>query len=302
MPNRMQVDHRQLQAAASRMTLNGDGKGGVKVKLIGKIKPSTDDGLHGDVRRAPRRARAVRSDRHGRRRRAQGRHPRVAEQVQVRLRVTLSREQSQKCTNHRRVAHFLSARGEVRRRGRRLAAASPRRGGIDLPVRMRAWDGSRSGPGRRARCWSSAIAAPCVGCCGRRAKWAWRVRMSPATSTSTATSPTVSAARGRCRPDAAARRSRLRDKAGAVVGRGEAGCHRAAAEAARIRGPAVRSAAHPGAGPRRDRTPLRPVQRLLRAAARRAHGVFVGVLHRTTGSRCTTRSPPSSTWSAASWN
>ena len=42
MPNRMRwtvVHYRPPEA----MTLNGDGKGGVKVKLIGKVKPSGDD-------------------------------------------------------------------------------------------------------------------------------------------------------------------------------------------------------------------------------------------------------------------
>ena len=64
MPNRVNwtiVHYKPPQA----MTLNGDGKGGVKVKLIGKIKPAADRRLDGDVRRAPRRAGAVRSDRHG---------------------------------------------------------------------------------------------------------------------------------------------------------------------------------------------------------------------------------------------
>lgn len=42
MPNRMRwtvVHYRPPEA----MTLNGDGKGGVKVKLIGKVKPHTED-------------------------------------------------------------------------------------------------------------------------------------------------------------------------------------------------------------------------------------------------------------------
>ncbi len=42
MPNRMRwtiVHYRPPEA----MTLNGDGKGGVKVKLIGKVKPRTED-------------------------------------------------------------------------------------------------------------------------------------------------------------------------------------------------------------------------------------------------------------------
>ena len=68
-------------------------------------------------------------------------------------------------------------------------------------------------------------------------------------------------------------------KAGRCAG-GPARRRRAAAEAARVGGPADGSAAHPAARPGRDRAPLRPVQRVLRAAARRAHGVLVGVLHR----------------------
>ena len=74
------------------MTLDGDGKGGVKVKLIGKIRPSEKrpGGFDGPVRRPPRRPRAFRAHRDGRRGRAQGRHPAVARQVQVRLRVTVS--------------------------------------------------------------------------------------------------------------------------------------------------------------------------------------------------------------------
>jgi hypothetical protein len=43
MPNRMKwtvVHYRPPEA----MTLNGDGKGGVKVKLIGKVKPLADGG------------------------------------------------------------------------------------------------------------------------------------------------------------------------------------------------------------------------------------------------------------------
>ena len=70
------------------MTLNGDGEGGVKVKLIGKIKPAAQDPgrVDGDVRRAPRWSGAVRAHRDARRGCAQGRHPGVARQVQVRLR------------------------------------------------------------------------------------------------------------------------------------------------------------------------------------------------------------------------
>src|ERR1700720_2135594 len=53
------------------MTLNGDGRGG----------------RDGDIRRTPRRTGVVRPDRHGGRRRAQGRHPRVTRQIQIGVRV-----------------------------------------------------------------------------------------------------------------------------------------------------------------------------------------------------------------------
>jgi len=83
MPNRISwtiVHFKPPQA----MTLNGDGRGGVKVKLIGKVQPKRERSgrLDRHLRRAPGRSRAVRPDRDGRRRCAQGRHPRVAEQLQ----------------------------------------------------------------------------------------------------------------------------------------------------------------------------------------------------------------------------
>ena len=84
MPNRIKwtiVHYKPPEA----MTLNGDGRGGVKVKLIGKVKPRGRR-LDRHVRRPPRRSGAVRPDRHGGRRCAEGRHPGVAEQVQERLR------------------------------------------------------------------------------------------------------------------------------------------------------------------------------------------------------------------------
>ena len=56
------------------LTLDGDGKGGVKVKLIGRVKPADERGdqLHRHLRRAPGWARAVRPDRDDRRQLAEG--------------------------------------------------------------------------------------------------------------------------------------------------------------------------------------------------------------------------------------
>ena len=84
MPNRIKwtIVHFKPPEA---MTLNGDGVGGVKVKLIGKVKPSGDGStvtfdvhlggpaLFGPIGMVVAAA-------------LQGRHPRVAEQVQERLR------------------------------------------------------------------------------------------------------------------------------------------------------------------------------------------------------------------------
>ena len=53
------------------MTLNGDGRGGVKIKLIARITPKGDDSTV-TLRRPSRWARAVRAHRDGRRGRAQG--------------------------------------------------------------------------------------------------------------------------------------------------------------------------------------------------------------------------------------
>ena len=84
MPNRIKwtiVHYKPPEA----MTLDGVGVGGVKVKLIGKVKPS-GRGVDGHVRRAPRRTRVVRPDRHAGRKCAQGRHPGFVEPLQIRVR------------------------------------------------------------------------------------------------------------------------------------------------------------------------------------------------------------------------
>ncbi|CAA9285402.1 MAG: Cyclopropane-fatty-acyl-phospholipid synthase, partial [uncultured Actinomycetospora sp.] len=69
--------------------------------------------------------------------------------------------------------------------------------------------GTAARPGRRrdrgCRSWSCARAGRCGGCCGSRARWAWRTPTCPATSTSTATSPR---GWGRCGRSCAAARSR----------------------------------------------------------------------------------------------
>ena len=68
--------------------------------------------------------------------------------------------------------------------------------GIELPVRVRAWDGSEAGPADGPVARHPHRAARCAGCCGRRASSAWPAPTSPATSTSTATWPTASAGPG----------------------------------------------------------------------------------------------------------
>ena len=70
------------------------------------------------------------------------------------------------------------------------------------------------------------------------------------------------------------------------------------ASEARIHGRLHSRAPRPGG----DRPPLRPVERLLRAPARRAHGVLVRVLRRRVAGlrRSPTRSAPSSSWCAPS--
>lgn len=59
------------------MTLNGDGVGGVKVKLIAKVAPK----LRRQLRCAPRRPGPARADRHDRRRCIASRHPRIAAEL-----------------------------------------------------------------------------------------------------------------------------------------------------------------------------------------------------------------------------
>ncbi len=88
MPNRIKWTIVHYKPPES-MTLNGVGVGGVKVKLIAKVKPKGDS-VGGQLRRAPRRPGVVRADRHDRRRRIEKRYPRVVAQVRhgVRARLT----------------------------------------------------------------------------------------------------------------------------------------------------------------------------------------------------------------------
>ena len=155
--------------------------------------------------------------------------------------------------------------------------AHPVRAGAGLPVRLRAWDGSEAGPAdgpvvvirsRRALrrlLWSPGRARP------RPA------RTSAAISTSRATSPTASGGCGEFAREhgpgsatcATSRRARRR---------GPPRCDRSAAAPAdaeaQVAGRLHSRAPRPG----RHRAPLRPVERLLRAAPRRDHGVLVRVL------------------------
>ena len=80
MPNRIKWTIVNFKPPES-MTLNGVGVGGVKVKLIGKVRPpqKADAGrLGGHHGRPPGRPRVVRADRHDRGRRTARRHPGVA--------------------------------------------------------------------------------------------------------------------------------------------------------------------------------------------------------------------------------
>ena len=79
MPNRIKwtiVHYKPPEA----MTLNGDGVGGVKVKLM---RQSSAQGrrLRRQLQRAPRWPGAVRADRHDRGRRAENRYPRIAAEL-----------------------------------------------------------------------------------------------------------------------------------------------------------------------------------------------------------------------------
>ena len=171
---------------------------------------------------------------------------------------------------------------------------------------IRAWDGSEVGRRPARRWWCCATGARCAACSGAPTSSVWPGPTSPATSTSRATSPTASAGSGRsreprrdractsaiARPRRRGRRPRLRL---GVVGLPP----RPPASEARIHGRLHSRDARPCG----HRPPLRPVERLLRARARRAHGVLVARTTRADGTgtcRWPTRSAPSSSWCAPS--
>ena len=81
------------------------------------------------------------------------------------------------------------------------AALRPFVGG-DLPVRLRAWDGSEAGPGETLRSSSCARGTPYAGCCGIRASSEPHRPTSPARSRSTTTSTPRSRTCGRWPPSA----------------------------------------------------------------------------------------------------
>ena len=157
----------------------------------------------------------------------------------------------------------------VRRlRGRRPPRRAPRRG-----------TAARSDPcltgsapvvvlrDRRARCGA---------CCGAPTSSGWPGPTSPVTSTSTATSPTASAGSGRSRAGRSTASACSAPTGCEAVGTGAAPRRVRPAAAppaseARIHGRLHSRRARPG----RHRPPLRPVERLLRARARRAHGLLV---------------------------
>ena len=74
------------------MTLDGDGVGGVKVKLMAKVQPERRR-LRRRIRRAPGWSRAVRADRHDRCRRAAKRHQGIAAELRQGVHRPLTRDE-----------------------------------------------------------------------------------------------------------------------------------------------------------------------------------------------------------------
>ena len=160
-----------------------------------------------------------------------------------------------------------------------------------------AWDGSEAGPPVGPVLGAEFPGGRCAAWSGRRANSASPRRTSPVTWTWTVTSAEGSVAGvGGSRPGrrgpavgAAARPAPLAASAARLgaLGRGRPpGC----------RSRVVRYPAQPGPGPGGHRPPLRPVQRVLRTAARRVHGVLVRLLHhrpdRVAGRRATRQARP----------
>ena len=190
----------------------------------------------------------------------------------------------------------VPARRPAARRARR---APPRRAAARPHPRVGRLRGRRRRTGPSS---SSATGGRCGGCCGTRASWGWRGRSSRVSSTSRATSPRACPGSGSSRAprtSAALRLVRRRQCSTPSGWRVRLGARGAAAEAARVGGPAVRRAAHPPPGPRRDRPPLRPVQRLLRVPARPADGLLLRLLDAGRRRRPTAWSTPSATSSTS---
>ena len=164
----------------------------------------------------------------------------------------------------------------------RLAAVVEPLFGGRLPVRLKAWDGSVAGPAD----------AP-----DRRAARPGRAAPAPAPPRRARPRPGVRHRRARRRGGPARRvPPRLvaaRERGGSPVGRrlaAVAGGIRTAfdlgvvglpPEPPGVAGPAPWPAPHAMPRPRRDRAPLQPVQRLLRADPRPAHGVLLRLLDST---------------------
>ena len=139
----------------------------------------------------------------------------------------------------------------------------------------------RGGPHGTPRRDPALPRTPCAGCCGHPASSAWRRRTSPASSTSRATCRRRSRASGRRSARSAARQRPPADARTAdarLPRRAAARRHRPAAAGPGVAGTTARTAAHQAARPVGHRAPLRPVERLLRARARPAHGVLVRLL------------------------
>ena len=188
-------------------------------------------------------------------------------------------------TGYLDVARIVLSRGDgsmSRHAGRRGARRRRRTAfvGGDLPVRLRAWDGSEVGPAGGAGTSCCTAAGRCATSCGAPTSSGWPAPTSPATSTSTVTSTTASAGCGRSpapREAGATAPARATGSARSAppCGSASSDCrHEPPASEARIRGRLPQPRSRPG----RHRAPLRPVERLLRAAPRRAHGVLVRVL------------------------
>ncbi len=211
--------------------------------------------------------------------------------------LTFARERLMTTTEQRPTAAPVSPAGVAHRLE---AALRPFVGG-DLPVRLRAWDGSEAGP----------LDAPLVELRSRDAvrRLLWHPgELGAAQAYVTGEIEVhhdlddalthVWSVAGRARPG---RRTPLarRVRAGAARGRRRRRARQGAA-AAGLAGPRAWPAAQQAARPPRDQPPLRPLQRVLLADPRSLDGVLLGLLalRRTRRTASPTRSATSSTWSA----